>query len=549
MHRLRSLALALATASLSGSALTAQDNAVHGIDVSLGILSNLTNVGHSGPLGTGISALAMSTTSCNMGSKTVPWEAPMDADHPFIAFLIARELDGRMEQISDLSHVKHGFFALANSQCIPCQGGSPSGDFLGIGCSDTYGIQNNADNFWLAPQQEINPWLGTWDPVCSFFDQGLNPQPGTMCDGNRSFSGPQSNSLGPLGNRVLVQDADLNPNEGANFFYASHYVIKSEPEAQRQNNIGFRPFMVQVQGGSLSFLNNGPLVNDTVLQAWTDASISSAKNGVNADGRFYVGVVVTGPEDGMYHYEYAVHNRDNARGGGGLRIPICSGATVANDFFKDVDADPGTDWSFDGSGAELHWSNNGEPLRWNSIYNFAFDSDAAPVAGTIQIDQFAPGAGLSSVAVATTVPGGLFNANTGPGCSNGAPPSLYATGSPAQATLGNQSFGVESGGNDAGALAVLLLGASPGTTPLGGDCNLYMGGNFGSQILLFSSTVADADGDASFGLPVPNNASLQGAELYLQVASQRFAGGPYLSSFDISNGLSVRVGDSLPGCP
>ena len=33
-----------------------------------------------------------------------------------------------------------------------------------------------------------------------------------------------------------------------------------------------------------------------------------------SDGRVFVGVRVTGPVQGRYHYEYAVHNRDNRRG-------------------------------------------------------------------------------------------------------------------------------------------------------------------------------------------------------------------------------------------
>lgn len=545
MHRNRSLAAAFAVAAFFGSAPAAQDNVIPGTDVGLGILSDVSIVGHEGPLGTGTSAMSMSTTSCNFGSVQVPWEAPMDADHPFIAFLIAREQDGRFEQISNLSYVKHGFFALANSQCIPCQGGDPGGDFLGIGCSDTYSTFNNSNNFWLGPSEEIDPWLGTWDPVCSFFDMGTNPQPGTMCDGNRSFTSGQAGSLGPIGNRVIVRDADLDPSDGAEFFYQGHYIVKGEPEANRENNLGSRPFLVQPGGGLPNLINAGPLLEGTVLQQWSGATVTSATNGT-ADGRFYVGVRVTGPVDGVYHYEYAVHNRDNARAGGGFRIPTCPGASVSNVFFGDIDDIEANDWSFAEGGGELSWSANGDPLRWNSIFNFAFDSDAAPVSGTVFVDQFFPGAGAGSVGVATTVPGGLFNVVSGPGCSNDTPPVLFSN---EQATLGNAAFGVTTTGNDPAALTVLLLGALPGSTPLGGGCSIAMGGTLGTQILLFGSSLTNGAGEANFPLPVPNNANLEGAELQLQVVSQRLGGGPYLSVFDFSNGLSVRVGDSLTNCP
>ena len=44
-------------------------------------------------------------------------------------------------------------------------------------------------------------------------------------------------------------------------------------------------------------------------------------------------------------------------------------------------------------------------LDWNTFYNFYFDSDAAPVAGLVDIDQARPGPGGITVDVATTVPG------------------------------------------------------------------------------------------------------------------------------------------------
>ena len=43
----------------------------------------------------------------------VPWLQAMAEDHPFIAFLLVRESNGRLVQISDHSYVKHGFFAQA----------------------------------------------------------------------------------------------------------------------------------------------------------------------------------------------------------------------------------------------------------------------------------------------------------------------------------------------------------------------------------------------------------------------------------------------------
>lgn len=540
--------LALLCPLLLAAESQAQSNAKHGIDVTLGAMGPISQVGHTGPVGSGVTGIAMSTTSCNSGSAVVPWEAAMDPDHPFIAFLIARERDGRIEQISNLSHVKHAFFALQSSQCTPCQGGSPSGDFLGIGCSDTYSIQNNGNNFWLGPQQEIDPWLGTWDPVCSFFDAGLNPQSGTDCDGLRSYSTQQSNSLGPIGFRVAVQDSDLDKSGDARFFYQSLYVVSTEAEVKRGDNMGHREFDFTVDALGYGLFPVDPMQHGSVLDRWTGATVTSAKNG-NDDGRFFVGVRVTGPVDGLYHYEYAVHNRDNYRAGGGLRIPVCAGAQVLNASFRDIDNFGGNDWTFDVQNGELSWSAQEEPLRWNSFYNFSFDSDAAPVAGDLFVDQHFPGTGADFVTVASTLPGSLPNLQTGAGCSANTPPSLFATGAPAQATLGNASFGLESAGNDPGAIAVLVAGIQAGSLDLGNGCTLHMAGSLGTDYWIQGSGLADPSGRVQFALPIPNVPALEGVDLELQLLSNRLAGGPYLGLFDLSNGLRVRAGDSIALCP
>lgn len=548
MKRAPFLAAAL-LALPSGAA--AQVNAIQGLDIALGDLDEIEAVGRTGAFPNGLNGIAMETTICNFGNLTVPWQQAMDPDHPFIAFLITREKDGRMEQISNLSMVKHGFFATMGSLCSSCQGGDPfGGSFLGLGCSDTYTVQNNSDNFWLGPSEEIDPWLGLWDPVCSFFDLGLNPSDPPNCNGQRSFSQGQAGSLGPVGNRVKVFDADLDPTGGALFYYQGHYILEHEPEADRGNNLGSRRFNVQWNGSKFNFNPQGPLLLGSVLQQWSGATVSSEKNG-NDDGRFYVAVSVTGPTDGLYHYEYAIHNRDNSRGGGAFRIPICPGANVMNPFFKDVDLDGTNDWSFSVTGNEIVFSNGGDPQPWNSIFNFAFDSDAGPADSMVTIDQFGPGPGAASIAMASTAPVELFNKDLGPGCSNGNPPNLFATGTPPHAIVGNTTFGMESQGNDDGGLVLLLVSGLDGTTTLAPGCDFYMGGTLGAQILLLDSQTADSGGVASFATPVPTNFNLVGKHVNMQAASLRGSGGPFLGLFDLTNGLRVEIlgPNPVPFCP
>src|SRR5262245_39778279 len=95
----------------AGGAAHAQSNVVPGQDVQLALMSSLRSLGRVGTYPDGVTGLAISTTACNPGTVKIPWFAPegnpMDARHPFICPLLARELNGRFEQISDRSYVKH----------------------------------------------------------------------------------------------------------------------------------------------------------------------------------------------------------------------------------------------------------------------------------------------------------------------------------------------------------------------------------------------------------------------------------------------------------
>ena len=547
---LPSVALAACLAPVAA----AQSNVIPGTDVSLGILDSLTSFAHTGSLPTGNNALAMSTTSCNLGSVNVPWLAPMEDNHPLIAFLMTRvEPDlGRMIQISNYSHLKHGWFALSNSQCIPCQNPSP-GTFLGIGCSDTYSQFNNSDNFYLGPAEEIDPWLGTWDPVCSYFDAGLNPTAPFDCDGNRSLSASQANSLGPLGNRMLVSDADLSV-AGAGYFYAGYFVIQGEPEANRENNAAWR--RVTGNFGSGSPFGGGPQwsFNDvtaqafgTVLNGWPGATVTSGLNGTD-DGRVYVATKVTGPDqDGVYHYEYAFHNRDNNRAVGAVRFPYCDGGTVQNPGFHDVDDDVSNNWNSSVNGAELSFSTSNNPLRWNSIYNVWFDSTAPPVEGSITLDAFFPGPGASSFEIPAVVPSSGYLAHVGDGCTEFATAGdLVPNGQP---TLGNTGFAVGLTSGVPAATPVLLYGGGlSASTPLGA-CTLYLGGSIGQQILQLGLSSTDSSGNANFPVAIPNVGILEGTEFFLQAALVTGnLTAPIFATGELSDAIRLTLGNNVGSC-
>jgi hypothetical protein len=402
LPRLAGGALVLCCALASA---TAQSNAIPGTDVRLGALGPTQVFTHQGTFPGGLISIAVATTSCNAGTVDVPWQAAMDPDHPFIAFLFAREANGRFEQISDKSYVKHGFFALSSSQCTPCQNPS-NGTFLGVGCSDTYSTGNNGDNYWLGPPEEIDPWLGTWNPVCSHFDAGEpNVGPPNNCNGQRSLTQSQADALGPVGHRVQIQDADLNV-PGASFWVAGHYVIEGEPAANRNNNLGSRALLVSWTGSTWATSASGTLLEGSIVQRWSGATVNSSTNAFD-DGRLWVASKVTDLGGGQWHYEYVVHNQDNQRGVGALRIPTAPGAAISNIGFGDIDQNGANDWSAAQIGNELVFSTGNAPQDWNTLYNFWFDCDVAPLSGgQVALDQFLAGTGAPTVFVLADTPGG-----------------------------------------------------------------------------------------------------------------------------------------------
>jgi hypothetical protein len=280
----------------------------------------------------------------------------------------------------------------------------------------------------------------------------------------------------------------------------------------------------------------GTSVHGSVLERWSGATTSMGGNG-NDDGRFLVAVKVTGPNNGMWHYEYAVHNVDNDRGGAAIRLPVCAAARVENVGFHDIDRNPINDWAVSRQGGELAvLASANNPLDWNTIYNVWFDTDAAPVAGTMNIDEARPGPGALSVGVATTVPGLVGSGYLGAGC--GSPePSIAANGVPASP---NAAFAVDLQAAPS-AFAVLAFAQQPASIALGNGCDLLIDN---TQLIGSFLLQADGSGAASFGIAIPPG--LPPTDLFAQ-AFEFVSGGPALGLMRVSNGLAVHA--AAAGCP
>ncbi|MFG0317792.1 MAG: hypothetical protein ACF8XB_11000 [Planctomycetota bacterium JB042] len=487
------LLVPLGIAAAAGVA-SGQPNTIPGTDVELGILDGINVHAHTGAFPTGEMSMSMSTTSCNVGSVNVPWLAPMNPDHPFIAFMVARETDGRLEQISDRSFVKHGFYALSSSQCTPCLNPS-NGTFLGVGCSDTYKASTNANHDYLGPADEVDPWTGAWDPVCSYFDQGYPPVGAPNdCNGIKSpLSAPDA-----LGRLVRIHDFDLD-SPSSSFYYQAHYVVIAEPEANRENNLGSRRVFPNWNGNQWEMAVPGgggnPLVQGTVLGRWTGATVASATNG-NDDGRVYVGFRTQDNGDGTYRYEYALHNRDNFRGIKSFAVPVPPGVTLSNVGFHDIDQDAQNDWTSNQNAAEIVFSTVDNPLRWNTIYNFWFDADAPPSScAPATLEQYDPGPGLASITVDVASPGAASSYGTPEiGSSGTAAVMGTAGGAP---SVGNPNFAVTVSGAKPNSFTFMLEGDNVGNNVQPWGTIVVAGPNFFRTI-----TTTNGLGEASVVIPV-----------------------------------------------
>jgi hypothetical protein len=121
-----------------------------------------------------------------------------------------------------------------------------------------------------------------------------------------------------------------------------------------------------------------------------------------------------------------------------------------------------------------------------------------------------------------------------PGTANLVP----AVSAQALPMLGNAGFGARVTSARANSPAVMLLGAKRGSVALGGGCFLWLS----LPIPLALSTLTDAGGSASIGLPIPNGIELLGAELFLQWAVAD-PSGAFAGVASLSDGLHVVIGN------
>jgi hypothetical protein len=538
-----------------------------GPDVIVGDINGVMNASAVG----GIDAIALGTTSCNVGTAVVNWIGSTN-DHPVIRQNLYRYKvvggAGRFEQVG-FSWVKHGFGAAQDSYCCTCQGNG-DGQHLGVGCSDPYDAGTNGSQPGAGPNWQVNAHTGvfTYPPA--------NPSHGSDS----------------IYRRCQVALTDLEVTGGGNttrFFGEGHYVTKDDATAGNQNNNASWREMT-VSGGSSNYnlaLSGTTQETHPAIRAW--AVVDPAANLVDlqipGDGLLVLGTRATDLGGGQWRYEYAVYNMNADRDVGSFSVPIAAGVSVMNIGFHDVsyhDGDgpgnanfAGTDWTASQGGSALTWACETEAqnpsansLRWGTLYNFRFDANAQPQTGPITLGLWRPGAPASVVGNGD-VPGGGPVTSFCLGDGSGAPCPCGNSGAAGHGCENSVSTGgalLTSSGNPSLSADTLVL-TSSGERPT--SFSLFVQGdslipalNFGDGIRCVGGNLkrlytrnaaggavtAPQGGDPSISArssALGDTIPVQGTrvyQIYYRDPNPSFCPDPPGSTFNVSNGLMVLWG-------
>jgi hypothetical protein len=363
----------------------------------------------------GFVGLALGTDACNKGIENAAWIALPSNNHPFIPQNLYRMSGGtdnteRFEQIGQ-SWGKHAFAAASSNTCnFGCNG--VGGDHLGSGCSDAYGAGLNGWQDGIGSRAWVNPFNGSF------------PSGNTSNDHTGHIHDVTSHRM-----LVAVDDLNTSLNPGATYFAEAEYIVPDEgiwcqshpTECNMYNNASYKQFTVVGINQPFSFNPVGSTVREQpAIMAWaaTGATVVRVEPDPGNDGIFYVGYKVTGPNNGVWHYEYAIYNQnlDSAIQSFQLDSGANPPATITNIEFHAPPQHPGfaqdgtvgdtgyssTPWEAINNFGNVSWSTetfaqnpNANAIRFGTLYSFRFDANEPPAFHSALIKLFKTDSGVN----------------------------------------------------------------------------------------------------------------------------------------------------------
>jgi len=389
------------SARAQAQSLSGVSGGVDIVDVEISACFGGREWGRDGAWPNGYAGMAISTTSHNVGSVPVEWFSPgnvgetLDNRHPFIGQNMYRLRDGRLEQIGQ-AFIKHGFY----SENVMCDN-PPSGDFLGVGCFDTYDTVSNQIHLYLGPRSEINPLTGYWEPCGSHFDTGEIGYPASApgdCVRTHGSAGHAGTD-----HRIGVYDQDILAADSLSDIYIEGFYIVAEDE-DISNNWRHRAIEMEFSAAFNRWLFNdiGGETQTPVVEAWADEIDTALPT---SEGEVLVGsrVVDLG---GAYRYEYNVYNMNLDREIRSFSLPLSDGVTPLLVGFHAVPEDEETqfsmaDWPHTIGPDFIKWeapapdTGAGEEhpntIRYGTMYTFWFTTLEPPSPARVALEQYKPG--------------------------------------------------------------------------------------------------------------------------------------------------------------
>ncbi len=349
------------------------------------IVADLPTVLRYGRIGD-ITAFAIATVSCNIGDERLSWVSYTNK-HPAI-FQSAYRLNEYGFQEIGRAWLKHGFYAVSQSLCSPCNDPT-NGTELGVGCSDPYSAPLNGDQSNMTENDVVNAHTGYF------------PYP---------TSSPAYESM--IDRRLQIHDVDLDParNVGARYFIQGHYITADDAAAGNQdNNASYREVRVNSTSPDVYSIIIDPSFSmrrgSAPIRAWKeiDPDVVESEMRVPGEGLFILAVKTTDLGDGRWRYVYALQNLNSDRSARTFSVEFPSGSMIDNVGFNDVDYHSGetydgTDWQHVFDGRFLTWSTqtveqniNANALRFDTVYTFWFECNVPPGSAKILVDLFKPG--------------------------------------------------------------------------------------------------------------------------------------------------------------
>jgi hypothetical protein len=540
-----------------------------GPDLAAGPMQGVANYAGVGDL----EALSLASTVCNLGQSQAVFFASSN-QHPVTAENLYRlsSVGGasRFEQVG-MSWLMHGFFALQTTTCCTsCQAGD--GQHLGSRCSSPDTATANGAQTNLGPRWQVNAFTGAF------------PYP----PASPSYSGTVARRL-----QVHVSDLARTGNVGApRYFGETQFVAPDDAAAGNgTNNAAYLELSASENAGAWTFgvaPGASTQTQEHAIRAWhdVDPNVAETEVQVPGEGLFVLAHEVTDLGGGSWHYEYALYNVNSDRSARSFSISIAPGVHVSNVGFHDVDYHDGdgpgnvdfdgTDWPSTLAGGSLTFATDdfavnasANALRWGTLYNFRFDANVPPRAGTATIGLFKPGT-PSSVAASVSIPsdgtpyvascfgdgsGAACPCNnsgaSGRGCENSAGTGGAVLAASGVASLSFDTFQLASAGELPSALSIVLQGTSIGSPVSFGDGLRCAGGALKRLRVenAVGGTVVYPDGSetpihvqsASLGDSIPTGTTRH-YQVYYRDSNLGFCPDPSGSTFNVTPAVSVVWG-------